>query len=285
MIYSNIESSNDDESYCKNDESDYEIMLTVRSLSFKMFNNIVNDDHEERVSIINGGHISSEFEMCFYDVKLNKLMTINIPDDKLRGTSFLKIYNEEQLKYIPTKAGNYWIVTNEPINHCFNSSTSVPTNDDFGHMVVYNGVSSNLRSRMKEHLLREEKLSIPGTQSGISVDILTTHTQGSHVKYLLSEEQTKKVPKIIVNNKKTKIISKQDILSNIYLTEDEEEFIKSNSNVLYRNGINITEKKHTRFNWYFFYTENENHSIRDYIETKWRERYGVPHLCSYSVGR
>ena len=130
MIYSNIESSNDDESYCKNDESDYEIMLTVRSLSFKMFNNIVNDDHEERVSIINGGHISSEFEMCFYDVKLNKLMTINIPDDKLRGTSFLKIYNEEQLKYIPTKAGNYWIVTNEPINHCFNSSTSVPTNDD-----------------------------------------------------------------------------------------------------------------------------------------------------------
>ena len=70
MIYSNIESSNDDESYCKNDESDYEIMLTVRSLSFKMFNNIVNDDHEERVSIINGGHISSEFEMCFYVILL-----------------------------------------------------------------------------------------------------------------------------------------------------------------------------------------------------------------------
>ena len=55
---------------------------------------------------------------------------------------------------------------------------------------------------------------------------------------------------------------------------------------IFINGINITEPKHNAFTYKVFYVSGlTSASYTDFIEKKWREKYGLPRLCTYSKGR
>jgi hypothetical protein len=58
---------------------------------------------------------------AFYDLVNNKIYEIVIPDQKLSKLTHVTLRTMNDLKQIPNERGCYWIMTNEPINHCFNS--------------------------------------------------------------------------------------------------------------------------------------------------------------------
>jgi len=79
--------------------------------------------------------------------------------------------------------------------------------------------------------------------------------------------------------------NKEDILNDIFFSKEEKKIIKKNNTIYFKNGINIFSEKHKNYKWTVYYLEIDNHNIRDYIEIEWRKKYGVPQLCSYSIGR
>lgn len=224
-----------------------------------------------------------------YDAADNVFYKVEVPALTLEGLNFKTIKYVDDTIEIPSGGGNYWILTNEPVRHCFNSGKSYPA--QFNHAgvfynIVYNGVSSTLKSRVKEHLLRSDMSGQSGSHSGISVDIQMQPCgkEPSHVKYLLHENQQKKLPKFLNVTQHTRL-SKAEILNMAAFTCQENQYISNNTNIHFKNGINVQDTKHTPYNWIFAWCEIDNHNIRDYIETEWRLQHGVPILCSYTSGR
>ena len=229
----------------------------------------------------------STLKPCYIDDDKKLIYIVPIPCEKLKICKSIDIHNENDFNTIPNKSGLYWIMTNEPINHCLNSGIKCPEKNNTGMKIIYNGSTDNLKGRIKEHLLRSDEKGGTGTQSGISIDILLNNIEIeqkiSHIKCLWGEK--KKTPKIIKDGKIKKINVKEELIENMYLTEEEKIYIENNKIIYFKNGINVMSDKHKKYNWQIYFLEIENHNIRDYIEIEWRKKNGVPVLCSYTSGR
>jgi len=64
--------------------------------------------------------------------------------------------------------------------------------------------------------------------------------------------------------------------------------INKESTVYFKNGIDISEKKHSKYSWLVIYYDMNKeiyHPFSDVIEQEWRRNNGSPILCSYKCGR
>lgn len=207
-----------------------------------------------------------------------QLSLLSIPDDNLNNVNKVELINIKNFDLIPPLPGVYWITTNAPISHKFNSQRS-PKLLSNGHNIIYNGISSNLNGRMREHLLRSE---ICG-RSGISVDLFMLNGEYSHSKVALHlPPKGKKVPTINSSRIKSK-----DVALNLFLSKEEQEFIVgfTGNTIWFLNGIDIYSEKHKHYEWNVFFISNIGERYRDVIEKEWRVKYGTPQLCSYISGR
>jgi hypothetical protein len=222
---------------------------------------------------------------CFYDEAKNTFIKIQIPDAALSGLTSIHIKKEEDLAEIPDIAGNYWILTNEPVNHCLHAGTKCPKKLPSALSVIYNGVSGTLKTRAKEHLLREDSKGGFGTQSGISLDLMkeTPEKKASHAKCMWAKN--KKMPKVLIEGSYKKPSTKTEVIDSMNLSVGEKEIARSKDELYFKNGINVKDVKHIPYNWIFVFVPIKVHSIRDYVENEWRNIHGVPVLCSYISGR
>ena len=235
----------------------------------------------------NNSSIISTLKPCYIDDEKKIIYVIPTPCENLKICKNIQINNESDFNTIPNKSGLYWIMTNEPINHCLNSGINCPNKNNANMRIIYNGSTDNLRGRLKEHLLRSDVKGGSGTQSGISIDILLNNLEEeqkiSHIKCLWGEK--KKTPKFFKDEKIIKLSDKDDLITNMYLNEQEKEYIENNDIIYFKNGINVLSEKHKKYKWQIYFLEIENHNMRDYIEIEWRKKNGVPILCSYTSGR
>ena len=223
-----------------------------------------------------------ELENIFKNFGLEELLILKTPNYKLHFCECIKLTKESDFEKIPkNKGGIYFITTNENIHHSFhNKNKKFPKMyDDF--TIIYNGTSSDLYSRAKNHLFRDKNKGM----SGISVDILTTKEQvESHTKCCFSSNKKKKTPFIIETETR---ISEFNQCYKLNTSENEQKFLSENKNkiIYFRNGINVLSEKHINFEWNFYYLIIKSHSVRDIVETNWRKKYGTPILCTYHEGR
>ena len=142
-----------------------------------------------------------------------------------------------------------------------------------------------------------------GPASGISVDLLkeTEVIKGgskSHVKWMWQQANAakkRKLPKILKcrgalgsDNQYYQIqrdTSKQEILDTLHLSQSEKEMAAKREELIFKNGIDVTDEKHAVYTWKFVFVPISDHGLRDCVERKWRIEYGVPILCTYKDGR
>lgn len=170
--------------------------------------------------------------------------------------------------------GCYWIWTDEPVKHSLHKHRT-PNSFENGE-VIYNGIAKdNVKGRILNHLFGLEDAG----WSAISLDIYTKNSV-SHRKKACSAKG--KVPYLSNLPIKTR-----DQLLKLHLSEVEKVYIKSTDLNIYffRNGINIMDYKHKNYKFRVYYITGLSSSYMDFIEKEWREKYGLPKLCSYSKGR
>ena len=75
-------------------------------------------------------------------------------------------------------------------------------------------------------------------------------------------------------------------LLELNLFDYEKDFIQMNNfDVFYfRNGINIADRKHIDNDFQIYFIIGLTSLYLEHIEKQWRE-FGLPKLCSYSLGR
>tara|TARA_Y100000389_G_scaffold204868_1_gene260285 strand:+ start:2006 stop:2767 length:762 start_codon:yes stop_codon:yes gene_type:complete len=196
-------------------------------------------------------------------------------------------------KTVPKIPGCYWIASNEPCYHCFNGRNTPPIEISTCNNVLYNGVTTDLNKRLKDHLLRSDSSGSFGSVSGISFDLLDFDIHSTkprtHVKHLFtSTSDKKKLPKILnESNQKYEIITDKESLINCMkgITYFEKKNIRDNHTSYFKNGICVSDRKHSKYKWSFIYMPIDNELIRSHIEIQWRDLYGVPPLASYISGR
>ena len=243
----------------------------------------------EKLSLDRLGHVS-QFAPAFVDEKSKKVFMVDIPTHTLEGIQKVQMTQPRgraaaPIESIPKSAGCYWIYTDEPVRHCLNAAKKVPSKLEDGSMVVYNGVTTNLYQRAKEHMLRSTGLY--GEMSGIAVDLICEaprEGRSSHAKCAWAPG-SRKLPKVFKDDKYVRPTSKEDVLSTLHLSAAEKAYLRDTEVVCFKNGINVNDAKHKRFKWYFCWVECPDDNLRGYIERKWRESHGVPVLCSYTSGR
>lgn len=231
---------------------------------------------------------SKNLEFTFYDKDKDIVYKITVPDAELNDVVRVRIQTKDDVLKVPKKPGNYWILTDEPIAHCFNAGTPPPTISEEGEVgelrVVYNGEADNLYSRAVNHIFRTPTGNSSGSRSGISVDILCEDDPASHVKLAwMQEKTTKKLPKYF--NAATQPKTIEELMEQMTLSEVEKEFMKDRKVLYFKNGINAGDEKHRDYLWIFAYIEVQSNLLRHYIEREWRKKYGAPILCSYMEGR
>jgi hypothetical protein len=211
---------------------------------------------------------------------------IKIPDEKLDKVDFVLIKKGADFEKIPESGGCYWIWTNEPVNHRLHKN---PTPKKIkGGEVIYNGIAKdNVRLRIKHHLSGE----IDAGWSGISLDIYPERSKSHRKKVMATKGKVPYIDCVLKKNNANSYtlnpIRTKDLLSHLFLSDTEKKYIK-NSNTkdfFFRNGINIFEKKHKNFKFVVYFITGFNWLFLEYIEKKWREKYGLPKLCSYFSGR
>lgn len=201
---------------------------------------------------------------------------IIIPNENLEEVPFVIIKGYDDLLKIPREGGCYWIWTDREIYHSFNNNPH-PKKFNNGE-IIYNGIAKDdIRGRIQKHLLGNVEEGF----SAISIDIyFNTHVK-SHKKKICS----KKGNSAYYN--KNRIRNKED-LNHLNFTQDELFFINNNESDEYyfRNGINVTEIKHISNIYKVYYLSGfKSLSYGDIIEKRWREKYGLPRLCTYNKGR
>jgi hypothetical protein len=239
-----------------------------------------------------GGH-SACYEPCILDAAKRVVYRVDVPDAHLSCTK--KAY-ANQLQSIPNVAGNYWICTNEPIDHCFNDGRNLPKASIAGMAVVYNGTSNKLRTRAAEHLLRRNI----STKSGISVDLMYSPFPGAFFKCAWSSFK-KKVPKVremtycdmndfdylYPESSFVDSTSFRMTCDALHLSDEEEASAMDHLGIFdalyFKNGIDVNDSKHRKYTWMFAYIEMDDAHIRSHVEVEWRRRHGTPALCSYSA--
>lgn len=224
--------------------------------------------------------------VCFYDPIDKTYFHIQEPDQHLTNIPKKTVAQPSDFDDIPKTGGCYWILTNEDVNHCLNSSTKhpeelIPDTDDC--RVVYNGVADDLRSRAKQHLLRNDRDGHFGTRSGISVDLMKgakTETKNSHAKRInLIRLRTAD------GFEPMKTSDKNTILERLNFTREEVDLAFQQEEIFFKNGIDVQDLKHQHCQWIFAYESIDNQLLRDHIERSWREKYGIPILCTYKSAR
>lgn len=201
------------------------------------------------------------------------IKVVEIPDNTLKDVDFLIIKSLNDAENIPKGGGCYWIWTNEPVIHSLHNN-EVPAPFDGGE-VIYNGIAQdNVRERIIHHLFGDEDAG----WSGISMDIYKKPSQ-SHRKKACSP--TGKVPFI---NKIPIKCAKQ--LLNLHLSRSEKTFIKKSKEdtFYFRNGINLNDKKHKKYNYRVYFITGLKSLYLEHIEKEWRSKQ-IPKLCSYKTGR
>lgn len=229
-----------------------------------------------------------KFLMAIQDVK--------IPNGNLEDVAYVVPKVSSDLDNIPCGGGCYWIWTNEPVLHSLHKN-EMPESFEDGE-IIYNGIAKDdVRDRVKHHLFGDANAG----WSGISLDIYFGDTI-SHRKKALSEKG--KVPyikaKTIVKRGSTKkglakgseivvfkpIRSKEDF-EKLYLSEEERaQIVNADVNkIFFRNGIDLTEAKHSIYEYRVYFITGLSSLYLEFIEKKWRDDNGLPKLCSYSSGR
>jgi len=234
----------------------------------------------------------THFDIIIGNEKLNINFNLNSLIEE-RKLAYLK--NSTDLHNIPNMGGCYWILTNFPINHSFNKEFNnrppIINVNNINYEVIYNGQASNLRSRIKQHLLNSsDKVS---GMSGISVEITTNYKQGtkiSHNKIAYTSNTRKKTAYNEITNQKLTLHelnafkTDETITNYLNLPENNNE----QSTLYFKNGINIAEDKYKSFSWLvLYYNMNESiyNDLSNIIETHWRNKNGMPKLCTYKCGR
>ena len=214
-----------------------------------------------------------------------KKVRIKVPNKALGNVDSIRPRREKDFDKIPTMGGCYWIWTNEPVNHRFHKNR-IP-DKVVGGEIIYNGIAKDdVQNRVKRHLLGEPEAG----WSGISLDIYPGKSR-SHRKKVLS--QTGKVPYVdcIIDDRgnryKCTPIREKRLILKLYLSKKEKDFIKNSNYQTYyfRNGINVFDEKHKSFVFKVYFITGLEPLFLEYIEKKWREKFGLPKLCSYSSGR
>ena len=226
---------------------------------------------------------------------LKALTDVEIPNSNLDKVDFIDISKKSDINKISDGGGCYWIWTNEPVIHTLHKHKLPPQIN--GGEIIYNGIAKDdVKGRIFHHLFGYEDAG----WSGISIDIYKNNST-SHRKKAMSSKG--KVPYIIIkekakrNNKsksikkgdeviKYKAIRTKEILLSISLSASEKQYIKNTKHSVYyfRNGIDISESKHNKYNFRVYFITGLSSLYLEYIEKKWRE-FGLPRLCSYSTGR
>ena len=199
---------------------------------------------------------------------------IKIPDKKLNKVDFVLIKKVADFEKIPERGGCYWIWTNEPVNHRLHKN---PTSKKIKNgEIIYNGIAKdNVKLRIKHHLSGE----IDAGWSGISLDIYPKSSE-SHRKKAMSLNKGK-VPyvdcvfKNDTNSYSCKPVrTKKDLLSHLFLSDTEKKYIKNSnaSEIFFRNGIDIFERKHKKFKFVVYFITGLEPLFLEYIEKKWRKR-------------
>lgn len=202
--------------------------------------------------------------------------TIKIPGKELKKVDMVKLYSIKDFEKIPNSGGCYWIWTNEPVKHSFHRNET--PEKIFGGEIVYNGIAKdNIRPRIEHHL----KGDADAGWSGISMDILCSKPV-SHRKKVFSTKKRAKVPYL-----DDKPLRSKELLFKLQLSAAEKKFIRNNDQdeYFFRNGINIFEPKHKKYKFRVYYVAGLKTLYLEFIEKKWREKFGLPKLCSYSSGR
>jgi hypothetical protein len=263
--------------------------------------------------------IPEEAYPCFLDESKNILYRVTVPDEELTGCDVVDVLRDPDWRArVPKAGGVYFIVTDEPVLHCLHSGDrkiprasdemigAVPGGPAF--QVVYNGISDDLRARVADHLLRPDARGAPGSMSAISVDLHfhdasaarrgagAAGGQDSHAKLAWAEGGGRrcKLPKMLAladgaePRRYTRPVSREDALRRLHLSAAELERAARHGadDVLrFKNGIAVSAEKHSNYRWLFVFVVCQNHLMRGYLETRWRELHGVPLLCSYIKGR
>jgi len=204
---------------------------------------------------------------------LRAIKNVDIPNYQLKKVDFVIVKTPNDLSSLPDGGGCYWIWTNELINHSLHKN-SLPVRFGNGE-VVYNGIAKDdVKGRVFHHLFG----FIDAGWSGMSIDIYIKKSV-SHRKKACSKNG--KVP--FLNNKP---IRKREQLLQIFLSAEERKFISNNklNTYYFRNGINISEKKHRKFKFRVYYIIGLTSLYLEHIEKEWRKN-GLPRLCSYLTGR
>lgn len=209
---------------------------------------------------------------------LNKITSkININSNTKNNvkSTIKNIFNQSNQNI--NMGGCYWLWTNEPIHHYLHTHK---TPDKFdGGEIIYNGISDKgLINRVLHHIFGNEKQA----WSGIGIDIYK-YTPPSHFKKAYSEKG--KIPLLKNSIGEYNTIKYKNMLHELNLSKDEIKYINDNhnNNVFYfRNGICLTDDKHKGYKYRIYFTPGETETYRNYIESSWRDMYGLPRLCSYS---
>jgi len=213
-----------------------------------------------------------EIDLEIYNFE-NKII---IPNENLENVPFIVVKSYDDLLKIPKKGGCYWIWTDRVINHSFNNQKH-PNKFDNGE-IIYNGIAKDdIRGRIQKHLLGHAEEGF----SAVSIDLYFNTNVKSHKKKICSKYKNS----AYLGNKR---IREKELLEFLNFSNDEKLFINNNESeeFYFRNGINVTESKHIN-NTYkvYFICGLESLSYGDIIEKRWREKYGLPKLCTYNKGR
>eukprot|EP00798_Chlamydomonas_sp_ICE-L_P019551 gene19551-26233_t len=209
------------------------------------------------------------------------VMAIKPPSAQLSGLKFVDVKHLSDVKTLPRAQGNYWIATNEPINHSFHPGVAYSFPKRLKHHcmeIVYNGIASNLQKRIQQHLVRTGKGS--HGMSGIWVDVLMEpYANISHTKLAWHPDKGGAV----YCCEGARICN----ASQLCTSAKENKWLSSHKNVpiYFRNGIDVTDYKHKKFEWRIYYVACPNKFLNDIVEKLWRRSHGLPRLCTYSEAR
>jgi len=206
---------------------------------------------------------------------------IIIPNKNLENVNYIVLKNKESIPKKLRINGNYWIVTNEPINHSFNNNKH-PDKIYNNYKIIYNGVATNLYGRIINHLFNSRFSGMSGISVDLYCDVLPKKQSHTKAAYGLN----KKTPFINDNGIYRRISAKKDLLF-LNLSDKEKDYIISCDieRYYFYNGIDITTEKHCDYEWRFYYLPSKESSLSSFIEQQWRKKYGYPQLCSYKEGR
>lgn len=206
----------------------------------------------------------------------------DFPEANLNNLPFEDIENEESFSSIPDSGGNYWIVSNEIPGFRLHSQ-NVPSKIGEDEILYSGKTKQSIRGRIKNHLLAK-KLSesiysetksgfkVKHSISALSLDILDQHVPEeirlSHYKDAMSP--------------KSKVAKTKEDLLKILKDQKEREYVENSNETIYyfKNGINVFDSKHSKFKFRVYYLPTSNIAYSEWVENKWREKFGVPALCS-----